>query len=110
MKKVFLIFLFLLTPYFSFADISPWENAQSDAEEFLRKIDYSEWKGRNPMLNTKDKVYFYRIHNQIKSYTEYEVLCESMIPCGFLLVNNDETDVHIPLASPTDRTLSDMLV
>jgi len=77
MKKFLISSLLICVPsFFLYADEHPEARRIAEAE---LQSNIPEWKGRNLQL-AEDTVYFYADKEE-PSYIEYQVLCDSYIPC-----------------------------
>ena len=81
------------------------EKAEQHLQEILPGNIFWEWK--NPRI-TKETP-FYDVDDTNPNYIEYKISCDNEEDCGYLMYNIDWSDVDVPIAAFSGKTISERL-
>lgn len=81
------------------------EKAEQHLQEILPGNIFWEWK--NPRI-TKETP-FYDVDDINPNYIEYKISCDNEEDCGYLMYNIDWSDVDVPIAAFSGKTISERL-
>lgn len=106
-KLVFLMVTFLFGMQNTYAQVD-FQDFRQQAENFIQS--HSEevaWKWFSPII-TKETL-FYSSDDTNPSYIEYKMSCSDTKDCGWIMLNIDNTDAPVPIASFAWDTMSEAL-
>lgn len=76
--------------------------------EYLRNSNEEPaWKDKYPFVSSEK--FFYTANDEIPSYIEFKISTSENYDSGFVIVNLDDNDVKIPIASPVGKAPSEAL-
>ena len=106
-KLVFLMVTFLFGMQNTYAQVD-FQDFRQQAENFIQsESENLAWKWFSPII-TKETL-FYSSDDTNPSYIEYKISCSDTKDCGWIMLNIDNTDAPVPIASFAWDTMSEAL-
>ena len=106
-KLVFLMVTFLFGMQNTYAQVD-FQDFRQQAENFIQyHSENLAWKWFSPII-TKETL-FYSSDDTNPSYIEYKISCSDTKDCGWIMLNIDNTDAPVPIASFAWGTMSEAL-